>query len=57
MYVEGIQKAKGFDLVTRKRDVAGPGTAFLRELEFAREIDNPQGMKVRSFIFWILCFF
>ncbi|KAL0672541.1 hypothetical protein Bca4012_000521 [Brassica carinata] len=46
VYVEGIQKAKGFDLVTRKRDVAGPGTAFLRELEFAREIDNPQGMKI-----------
>ncbi|CAF1697032.1 hypothetical protein YC2023_034375 [Brassica napus] len=46
VYVEGIQKAKGFDLVTRKREVAGPGTAFLRELEFAREIDNPQGMKI-----------
>lgn len=49
--------AKGFDLVTHKREVAGPGTAFLRALEFAREIDSHQGMKVLSFTFWILCFF
>ncbi|XP_056862126.1 uncharacterized protein LOC108832057 [Raphanus sativus] len=46
VYVEGIQMAKGFDLVTHKREVAGPGTAFLRALEFAREIDSHQGMKI-----------
>ncbi|KAG2335124.1 hypothetical protein Bca4012_016332 [Brassica carinata] len=30
VYLEGILKAKGFDFVTHKREVAGPGTAFLR---------------------------
>ncbi|KAH0888052.1 hypothetical protein HID58_050481, partial [Brassica napus] len=36
VYVEGIQKEKGFDLKS---------CAFLRELNFAREIDNGQEIK------------